>query len=152
MEADDMDLIQESPTQLPHHDISRNDSEHTLVENQNSSMLYDPVLRSIEVSDRSSASLSMTHGLSPEQLHKPSMTRVGLGELVLDDDVGEDIRMLWQSECQPIQARSSMSASIQGDDPLQILTAQEAFLLQLFRNKLGTWVSAALRFYLLLLI
>jgi hypothetical protein len=141
-DTDDMNVI-EKLLELPlQHDDYH--SEPDLIDSRTSTCQYDPIIQSIEVrSDRSSTSLSLPNGLSLGPLRKPSFSGGDLVHLSMDDDVETDIRMLWASEGGPRQNRKSMSTPIRDDASPYKLTAQEAFLLQLFRNKLGTWVSVA---------
>ena len=124
--------------------MGSHDSESTFKGHQPSQGVFDNITQTTDLgAERGSTAIPIAQLLSPPSLHEPTTGHINLEQLVVDGDVAADISMLWAASISPKgDAGDKILDSPQALNPTGLLRAQEAFLLQLFRNKLGTWVRA----------
>ena len=92
----------------------------------------------------SEGSASVPNSLSPPQIREQTRGSVDLDDIVVHDNVEEDVSRLL-SAGQILPRGSGESEDFYHPPPSNSflpLTSQEAFLLQLYRNKMGTWMDS----------
>ena len=92
----------------------------------------------------SEGSASVPNSLSPPQITKQTRGSVDLDDIVVHDNVEEDVLKLLAAD-QVLLSGSGESDDFYHPPPSNSflpLTSQEAFLLQLYRNKMGTWMDS----------
>lgn len=118
------------------------ESQSTVLDTRSSVDFFRTVLPTTTATPERS---SFSDSLSPHQLREPFGPPLDVANLIVHGDVEADIDMLWASTRGPGRqlGNTDGSSDPEANSSLQ-LTSQEAFLLQLYKNKLGTWVSASM--------
>ena len=131
-------LDQTSHTNATHHGVAVSSSSSTLRSSFGSyQMRPDP--RGIS---KGSASISNT--LSPPRVRRQTQESVDLDDIVVHDNIEEDVSSLLAAGQITLRGSGGSEDSRHPPPPNSFfpLTSQEAFLLQLFRNKMGTWMDS----------
>ena len=92
----------------------------------------------------SEGSVSVPNSLSPPQIREQTQGSVELDDIIVHDNVEEDVSMLLAAS-QILPGGSGGSKDIYQpptSNSFLPLTSQEAFILQLYGNKIGTWMDS----------